>query len=191
MIIKNKTTCNNNMINQATVVSNSKIETYRKKKLIYNCIGLLSGMTAAGIMARQLASTGDYNIFIIIPFVAVCGFCLFMGMYYLDRNKYNQIKQYYSGMGCTSIQYEIDSEEIIVNAGSKQSAYRWDDAVSWMENQNYFYIIYDTGSEPEAFILGECLIISKKGFTQCTASDLRQLCGAVMEEHKNKRNNNS
>ena len=191
MIIKNTTTCNNNMINQAAVVSNSKIETYRKKKLIYNCIGLLSGMTAVSIMARQLASTGDINIYIIIPFVAVCGFCLFMGMYYLDRNKYNQIKQYYSGMGCTSIQYEIDSEEIIVKAGSKQCTYRWDDAVSWMENQNYFYIIYDTESEPETYILGECLIISKKGFTQCTVYDLRQLCGAVMEEHKNKRNNNS
>ena len=81
------------MINQAAVVSNSKIETYRKKKLIYNCIGLVSGMTAAAVMARQVANTGDYNIFIIIPFVAVCGFCLVMGMYYLDRNKYNQIKQ--------------------------------------------------------------------------------------------------
>ena len=54
MIIKNTTTCNNNMINQAAVVSNSKIETYRKKKLIYNCIGLVSGIGIGHMVSKAI-----------------------------------------------------------------------------------------------------------------------------------------
>lgn len=172
------------MINQAAVVSNSKIETYRKKKLIYNCIGLVSGMTAAAVMARQLANTGDYNIFLILPFVAVCGFCLFMGMYYLDRNKYNQIQQSYAAKGIQSIDFEIDAEDITMMSGGKSYVCKWTNVTKWIEDVNNFYLFMKDVDKDNELIAGDCIIISKKGFTQCSAKDMKQLCDAIMQERK-------
>ena len=119
MVIKNTTICNKNVYRQAAMMINSKDESYRKKKLAFNFVGLLSGISAAGIMSRQIINTGDYNILLMLPFLAVCAVCLFMGMYYLDRNKYNQICQSYSAMGIQSIDFEIDGDDITMISGGK------------------------------------------------------------------------
>lgn len=173
MIIKNTTSCSNNMFRQAAVMSNNKDAAYRRKKLVYNCAGLLCGMVAVAIMSRQLASTGDYNLWLMLPFLAVCAFCLFMGMYYLDKNKYNQIKASYAADGISEINYEIDSEEILVIRGGQTETVSWTNVTNWAEDVNNFYLFGERS-----------LIISKKGFTECSATDFKDLCRAVMMSRK-------
>lgn len=184
MVIKNTTICNKNVYKQAAMMINSRDEAYRKKKLIYNFAGLLAGISAVGIMSRQIINTGDYNMALMLPFLIVCAFCLFMGMYYLDKNKYNQIQQSYAAKGIQSIDFEIDAEDIMMSSGGKKYICKWTNISKWMEDVNNFYLIMKEEDKDNELIEGNCIIISKKGFTQCSASDMKQLCNAIMHERK-------
>jgi hypothetical protein len=214
MVIKNSTICDKNICRQAAVMINSKDERYGRKKLVLNCVGLVAGMVAVSIMSRQIASTGDYNIWITLPFLAVCAVCLYMGMYQLDRVKYNQIKSDYAKRGITKIDFEVDAEDITMTAGGKTCICKWKNVTKWMEDGNNFYLFIgdvdaendeekaeDDGDVKETvddefvnevaentnlkdFIAGDCIIISKKGFTQCTAKDMKQLCAAIMQARR-------
>lgn len=184
MVIKNTTICNKNVYKQAAMVINSKDESYRKKKLVLNFVGLLSGISAVGIMSRQIISTGDYNMFLMLPFLVVCAACLFMGMYYLDRNKYNQIQQSYAAKGIQSIDFEIDAEDITMISVGKSYVCKWTNITKWMEDVNNFYLFIKDVDKDNELITGDCIIINKKGFTQCSAKDMKQLCDAIMQERK-------
>jgi hypothetical protein len=214
MVIKNSTICDKNICRQAAVMINSKDERYGRKKLVFNCVGLVAGMVAVSIMSRQIASTGDYNIWITLPFLAVCAVCLYMGMYQLDRVKYNQIKSDYAKRGITKIDFEVDAEDIAMSAGGKNCICKWKNVTKWTEDANNFYLfIGDVEAENDEekvenggaieetvdgefanevaentsltdFVAGDCIIISKKGFTQCTAKDMKQLCGAIMQARR-------
>jgi hypothetical protein len=191
MVIKNSTICDKNVCRQAAVMINSKDERYGRKKLVFNCVGLVAGMVAVSIMSRQIASTGDYNIWITLPFLAVCAVCLYMGMYQLDRVKYNQIKADYAKRGISKIDFEVDAEDITMTAGGKTTVCKWKNVTKWTEDVNNFYLFVEDDDETaendanvEDFIAGDCIIISKKGFTQCTARDMKQLCAAIMQARK-------
>lgn len=182
MVIKNTTNCTKNLYRQAAIMCNNKNESYRKKKLIYNLAGLVSGMVGVSIMSRQLLSSGDYNIVIILPFLAVCGFCLFMGMYYLDKNTCDKVINGYTQKNISSFDYEIDAEEILIKASGKECIYRWTDIKNWTEDVHNFYLF--TEESENELVYGDCIIIDKHGFTECGANDMKMLCKAVMYERK-------
>jgi hypothetical protein len=105
-----------------------------------------------------------------------------MGMYQLDRVKYNQIKSDYAKRGITKIDFEVDAEDITMTAGGKTCICKWKNVTKWMEDGNNFYLfIGDVDAENDE---EECIIISKKGFTQCTAKDMKQLCAAIMQARR-------
>jgi hypothetical protein len=68
---------------------------------------------------------------------------------------------------------------------------KWKNVTKWTEDVNNFYLFVEDDDETaendanvEDFIAGDCIIISKKGFTQCTARDMKQLCAAIMQARK-------
>jgi hypothetical protein len=190
MVIKNTTVCDKNICRQAAMMINSKDEKYRRCKLAFNGIGLVFGIVAVSIVSRQLMSTGDYNIWAVLPFLLVCGVCLYVGMYYLDRNKCNRIRAEYAEKGIERIDFEIDSEEIAVISGQKKCVVPWTGIRKWLEDVGNFYLLMDETQEAENIhdlIAGNTIIISKKGFTQCSSRDMKQLCGAVMEARRQPR----
>ncbi len=184
MVIKNTTVCDKNVCRQAAIMINSKNEAYRRKKLVCNGVGLFAGIAAVSIMSRQLSKTGDYNTWVILPFLAVCAVCLYLGMYFFDRNKYRQIKAEYTSKGIERIDFEVDSEEIALISGDRRCTVKWESIRKWLEDSDNFYLIMYDDSEIPELIAGNCIIMSKKGFTQCSARDMKQLCGAVMEARR-------
>jgi hypothetical protein len=128
-----------------------------------------------------------------------------MGMYQLDRVKYNQIKSDYAKRGITKIDFEVDAEDITMTAGGKTCICKWKNVTKWMEDGNNFYLFIgdieaqndegkaeDDGvvnevaenADVKDFVAGDCIIVSKKGFTQCTAKDMKQLCAAIMQARR-------
>ena len=68
--------------------------------------------------------------------------------------------------------YEIDAENIIITDEENDSdTFSWNEVVKWNQDPDNIYLFVGDDN---------CLVVSKKGFTQGSADDLRQLADAVI-----------
>ena len=68
--------------------------------------------------------------------------------------------------------YEIDAENIIITDEENDSdTFSWNEVVKWNQDSDNMYLFVGDDN---------CLVVSKKGFTQGSADDLRQLADAVI-----------
>lgn len=179
MVIKNRTTYTNKTLEKAAIASNYNNEQYKKKKLLFNFAGLISGMVMVSILSRNFAANESINVIAVLFFGMICLICLFIGMYYLDKNKYIVFKEKYSSkIGQTSY-YEIDSENIEVKEtpDGKATVICWQDVKFLSEDKENIYLFCDE-YQWEA--------LSKEGFTSCTYKDLKELYKAILWERSAK-----
>lgn len=179
MVIKNTTTYTNKTLEKAAIASNYNNETYKKKKLLFNFAGLTSGMVMVSIMARNIAANESINMIAVVLFGIICIGCLFIGMYYLDKNKQIAFREKYLSKVGQTYYYEIDSENIEVKKAADDEAaiIHWKDIKFLSEDKNNIYLFCGE-YEWEA--------LSKEGFTSCTYKDLKQLYQAVLWEKSTK-----
>lgn len=179
MVIKNTTTYTDKTLEKAAVASNYNNEMYKKKKLLFNFAGLTSGMVMVSIMARNVASNESINMIAVVLFGLICIGCLFIGMYYLDKNKHIIFREKYSSKLGQTFYYEIDSENIEVKKGIEDEAtvIHWQDIKFLSEDKDNIYLFCGE-YEWEA--------LSKEGFTSCTCKDLKQLYKAILWEKSTK-----
>ncbi len=179
MVIKNTTTYTDKTLEKAAIASNYNNEIYKKKKLLFNFAGLTSGMVMVSIMARNFAANESINMIAVILFGIICIICLFIGMYYLDKNKYMAFREKYSSKAGQTFYYEIDSENIEVKKATddRVTIIHWQDIKFLSEDKNNIYL-FSGEYEWEA--------LSKEGFTSCTYKDLKQLYKAILWEKSTK-----
>lgn len=197
MVINNKTTFKKETIRNIMRADGFDNKSYKTKKAVLNMSGLVSGMVCVSILSRSLYSgEGAYKFWAAI-FGIICAFCLFAGMYGIDKKNYIKFAQNYSCMIGNTYLYEIDSDEILVrcesgssdneNDGGKPRRILWQQVEKWCEDLDSIYLFLrdDDGT----FDCAKCEVLDKKGFTGCEANDLKELCGAVMaaREYENKR----
>lgn len=179
MVIKNTTTYTDKTLEKAAIASNYNNETYKKKKLLFNFAGLTSGMVMVSIMARNFAANESINMIAVILFGVICIGCLFIGMYYLDKNKQISFREKYSSKVGQTFYYEIDSENIEVKKATddKVNIVHWQDIKFLSEDKDNIYLF--SGEY-------EWEVLSKEGFTSCTDKDLKQLYKAILWEKSTK-----
>lgn len=180
MVIKNTTTYTDKTLEKAAIASNYNNEIYKRKKLLFNFAGLTSGMVMVSIMARNFAANESINRVAVILFGVICVGCLFIGMYYLDKNKQIVFREKYSSKIGQTFYYEIDSENIEVKkaADDKAAMIHWQDIKFLSEDKDNIYL-FSGEYEWEA--------LSKKGFTSCDDKDLKQLYKAILWEKGTKK----
>lgn len=199
MVIKNKTTFKKEMIKNIMRADGFDNKPYKTKKLVLNTSGLLSGMVCVSILSRSLyGGDGTYKIFAAI-FGLICAVCLFAGMYAIDSKNYKKFAQNYSCRIGNTYFYEIYSEEILVRTQSGSAdaqaeeqpeeqieelpvSISWSQVEKWCEDLEYIYLFLKDGDG--RFDCAMCEALDKKGFTECEAKDLKELCGAVMQARK-------
>ena len=78
----------------------------------------------------------------------------------------------YGKMVGVKFSYEIDAENIIITDEENDSdTFSWNEVVKWNQDSDNMYLFVGDDN---------CLVVSKKGFTQESADDLRQLADAVI-----------
>ena len=179
MVIKNTTKYTNKTLEKAAIASNYNNEKYKKKKLLFNFAGLVSGMVMVSILSRSFAANESVNMIAVILFGIICAFCLFVGMYYIDKSKDAIFQEKYSFKVGETYHYEIDAENIEV----RKAIYEEERVISWVdvkflsEDKDNIYL-FCSEYEWEA--------LAKNGFTSCTDKDLKLLYKAVLWEKEMK-----
>ncbi|WP_278804507.1 hypothetical protein [Helicobacter pullorum] len=88
MVINNKTTFKKETIRNIMRADGFDNKSYKTKKAVLNMSGLVSGMVCVSILSRSLYSgEGAYKFWAAI-FGIICAFCLFAGMYGIDKKNY-------------------------------------------------------------------------------------------------------
>lgn len=180
MVIKNETVITKEMIKAVMRASNFDNNKYKTFKMIYNVFGLIFGMMFVSSLVPLLIGEPGVDYFIIVLHACACAIFLYIGMYGMDKNNYNRFKQIYLNMVGHTFKYEIDSEEIKVTDDDGDSdILLWKEVIKWNEDVENYYVF----SSPE-----EALIISKKGFTECTSKDFKELATAIIMVRKDEEN---
>ena len=180
MVIKNETVITKEMIKAVMRASNFDNNKYKTFKLIYNIFGLIFGMMFVSSLVPLLVGESGIDYFIIIMHGLASAIFLYIGMYGMDKNNYNRFKQIYFNMVGHTFKYEIDSEEIKVTDDDGDSdILLWKEVIKWNEDVENYYV-FST--------LEEALIISKKGFTECTSKEFKELATAIIMVRKDEEN---
>ena len=97
---------------------------------------------------------------------------LYIGMVGMDKSNKKKFYNIYGKMVGIKFSYEIDAENIIITDEENDSdTFSWNDIVKWNQDPDNIYLFVGDDN---------CLVVSKKGFTQGSADDLRQLADAVI-----------
>jgi len=179
MVIKNTTTYTNKTIEKAAIASNYNNEQYKRKKLAFNFVGLVSGMVTVSILSRNIISQSADAMLLAILFGIICAVCLFIGMYVIDKNKYAAFHKKYSDRIGKVYHYEIDSENIEVKNDGEVAVLHWLEVKFFSEDKDNFYLFFNEF---------DWIALSKKGFTSCSEKDLKMLYRAIEWEKKTQEN---
>ena len=154
MTIKNETAFTKECMEGAMRASNFDNSRYKTFKLIYNMFGLIFGMMMIRELVLKMTGNEQADTFMIVLFGLVAVVFLYIGMV---------------GIKFT---YEIDAENIIITDEENDSdTFSWNEVVKWNQDPDNIYLFVGDDN---------CLVVSKKGFTQGSADDLRQLADAVI-----------
>ena len=97
---------------------------------------------------------------------------LYIGMIGMDKSNKKKFHNIYGKMVGIKFTYEIDAENIIITDEENDSdTFSWNEVVKWNQDPDNIYLFVGDDN---------CLVVSKKGFTQGSADDLRQLADAVI-----------
>ena len=159
MTIKNETAFTKECMEGAMRASNFDNSRYKTFKLIYNMFGLIFGNEQA-------------DTFMIVLFGLVAVVFLYIGMIGMDKSNKKKFHNIYGKMVGIKFTYEIDAENIIITDEENDSdTFSWNEVVKWNQDPDNIYLFVGDDN---------CLVVSKKGFTQGSADDLRQLADAVI-----------
>ena len=160
---------------RASNFDNSRYKTF---KLIYNMFGLIFGMMMIRELVLKMTGNEQADTFMIVLFGLVAGggffiFCfLYIGMIGMDKSNKKKFHNIYGKMVGIKFTYEIDAENIIITDEENDSdTFSWNEVVKWNQDPDNIYLFVGDDN---------CLVVSKKGFTQGSADDLRQLADAVI-----------
>lgn len=172
MTIKNETAFTKECMEGAMRASNFDNSRYKTFKLIYNMFGLIFGMMMIRELVLKMTGNEQADTFMIVLFGLVAVVFLYIGMIGMDKSNKKKFHNIYGKMVGIKFSYEIDAENIIITDEENDSdTFSWNDIVKWNQDPDniYLFVGYDN-----------CLVVSKKGFTQGSADDLRQLADAVI-----------
>lgn len=172
MTIINQTTLDQESIKGVMCASNFDNTRYKTFKTIYNVFGLLFGiMLVRYLVLTMVGNESSDKVMMWIYIIATAVF-LYIGMYGMDRSNRKRFQETYKKMLGVAFTYEIDSEGILVTDQDQDTEkFEWDRVIKWNQDVERIYLFVG---------LEECLILNKKGFTQGTQEDLRELIRAIM-----------
>ena len=159
MTIKNETAFTKECMEGAMRASNFDNSRYKTFKLIYNMFGLIFGMMMIRELVLKMTGNEQADTFMI-------------GMIGMDKSNKKKFHNIYGKMVGIKFTYEIDAENIIITDEENDSdTFSWNEVVKWNQDPDNIYLFVGDDN---------CLVVSKKGFTQGSADDLRQLADAVI-----------
>ena len=163
MTIKNETAFTKECMEGAMRASNFDNSRYKTFKLIYNMFGLIFGMMMIRELVLKMTGNEQADTFMIVLFGLVAVVFLYIGMIGMDKSNKKKFHNIYGKMVGIKFTYDIDAENIIITDEENDSdTFSWNEVVKWNQDDD------------------NCLVVSKKGFTQGSADDLRQLADAVL-----------
>ena len=113
-----------------------------------------------------------YNMFGLIFGMMMIRELVLIGMIGMDKSNKKKFYNIYGKMVGIKFTYEIDAENIIITDEENDSdTFSWNEVVKWNQDPDNIYLFVGDDN---------CLVVSKKGFTQGSADDLRQLADAVI-----------
>lgn len=172
MTIKNETAFTKECMEGAMRASNFDNSRYKTFKLIYNMFGLIFGMMMIRELVLKMTGNEQADTFMIVLFGLVAVVFLYIGMIGMDKSNKKKFHNIYGKMVGIKFTYEIDTENIIITDEENDSdTFSWNDIVKWNQDPDNIYLFVGDDN---------CLVVSKKGFTQGSADDLRQLADAVI-----------
>ena len=172
MTIKNETAFTKECMEGAMRASNFDNSRYKTFKLAYNLFGLIFGMMMIREIVLKMTGNEQADTFMIVLFGLVAVVFLYIGMIGMDKSNKKKFHNIYGKMVGIKFSYEIDAENIIITDEENDSdTFSWNDIVKWNQDTDNIYLFVGDDN---------CLVVSKKGFTQGSADDLRQLADAVI-----------
>ena len=172
MTIKNETAFTKECMEGAMRASNFDNSRYKTFKLIYNMFGLIFGMMMIRELVLKMTGNEQADTFMIVLFGLVAVVFLYIGMIGMDKSNKKKFHNIYGNMVVIKFTYEIDAENIIITDEENDSdTFSWNEVVKWNQDPDNIYLFVGDDN---------CLVVSKKGFTQGSADDLRQLADAVI-----------
>lgn len=172
MTIKNETAFTKECMEGAMRASNFDNSRYKTFKLIYNMFGLIFGMMMIRELVLKMTGNEQADTFVIVLFGLVAVVFLYIGMIGMDKSNKKKFHNIYGKMVGIKFSYEIDAENIIITDEENDSdTFSWNEVVKWNQDPDNIYLFVGDDN---------CLVVSKKGFTQGSADDLRQLADAVI-----------
>lgn len=172
MTIKNETAFTKECMEGAMRASNFDNSRYKTFKLAYNLFGLIFGMMMIREIVLKMTGNEQADTFMIVLFGLVAVVFLYIGMIGMDKSNKKKFHNIYGKMVGIKFSYEIDAENIIITDEENDSdTFSWDDVVKWNQDTDNIYLFVGDDN---------CLVVSKKGFIQGSADDLRQLADAVI-----------
>lgn len=172
MTIKNETAFTKECMEGAMRASNFDNSRYKTFKLAYNLFGLIFGMMMIREIVLKMTGNEQADTFMIVLFGLVAVVFLYIGMIGMDKSNKKKFHNIYGKMVGIKFSYEIDAENIIITDEENDSdTFSWDDVVKWNQDTDNIYLFVGNDN---------CLVVSKKGFIQGSADDLRQLADAVI-----------
>lgn len=172
MTIKNETAFTKECMEGAMRASNFDNSRYKTFKLIYNMFGLIFGMMMIRELVLKMTGNEQADTFMIVLFGLVAVVFLYIGMIGMDKSNKKKFHNIYGKMVGIKFSYEIDAENIIITDEENDSdTFSWNDIVKWNQDSDNIYLFVGNDN---------CLVVSKKGFIQGSADDLRQLADAVI-----------
>ena len=172
MTIKNETAFSKECMEGAMRASNFDNSRYKTFKLAYNLFGLIFGMMMIREIVLKMTGNEQADTFMIVLFGLVAVVFLYIGMIGMDKSNKKKFHNIYGKMVGIKFSYEIDAENIIITDEENDSdTFSWNDIVKWNQDTDNIYLFVGDDN---------CLVVSKKGFTEGSADDLRQLADAVI-----------
>lgn len=172
MTIKNETAFTKECMEGAMRASNYDNSRYKTFKLAYNLFGLIFGMMMIREIVLKMTGNEQADTFMIVLFGLVAVVFLYIGMIGMDKSNKKKFHNIYGKMVGIKFSYEIDAENIIITDEENDSdTFSWNDIVKWNQDSDNIYLFVGNDN---------CLVVSKKGFIQGSADDLRQLADAVI-----------
>lgn len=172
MTIKNETAFTKECMEGAMRACEAGNSRYKTFKLIYKLFGIIFAMMMVREFVMKLTGNVHADTFMILLFGVVAVVFLYIGVIGMDKSNRRKFYNIYGKMVGVKFSYEIDAENIIITDEENDSdTFSWNEVVKWNQDSDNMYLFVGDDN---------CLVVSKKGFIQESADDLRQLADAVI-----------